>query len=341
MAWQGILGHDAVVDRLRRSIQMGRLPSTYLFVGPVGIGKRAFANKFAQALLCESSAADQLDPCGTCAACQQVMANSHPDFEVVAKPADKSFIPVELFIGDREHRMREGLCHRIALKPYRGGRKVAIIDDADYLNQEGANCLLKTLEEPPPRSVLILISSSEQRQLPTIRSRCQVVRFQPLDSESLVQLILDEGIAADRAAAERLAGLSHGSLEQARHWADETLAEFYGELLRQLASPAFQPAELARQTGSFVDQAGKDAPARRLRLKQTIERVADFYRQSMLFHSGAGSVVTAAETDVPDWLTAEAAADRLDRCLTAITQLDSNANQATLLDAWFDDLAPK
>ena len=78
--------------------------------------------------------------------------------------------------------MREGLCHDIALKPFRGGRKIAIIDDADYLNQEGANCLLKTLEEPPEKSVIILIGTSQQRQLPTIRSRCQIVRFAPLST---------------------------------------------------------------------------------------------------------------------------------------------------------------
>ncbi len=69
--------------------------------------------------------------------------------------------------------MREGLCHDIALKPFMGGRKVAIIDDADDLNEEGANCLLKTLEEPPPHSVLILIGTSAERQLPTIRSRAR------------------------------------------------------------------------------------------------------------------------------------------------------------------------
>ena len=73
--------------------------------------------------------------------------------------------------------MREGLCHDISLKPYSGRRKVAVIDDADYLNQEGANALLKTLEEPPPKSLLILIGTSEQRQLPTIRSRCRRLRW--------------------------------------------------------------------------------------------------------------------------------------------------------------------
>ena len=101
----------------------------------------------------------------------------------VARPPGKSFIPVDLFIGDREHRSQEGLCHRLSLRPASEKRRIAIIEDADFLNEEGANCLLKTLEEPPPGSVLILIGTSQQRQLPTIRSRCQVIRFRRLSDE--------------------------------------------------------------------------------------------------------------------------------------------------------------
>ena len=131
-----------------------------------------------------------LDPCGTCDSCLQVAARTHPDLLLVSKPADKSFIPLSTFIGDEARRMREGLCHDIALRPFMGGRRVAVIDDADYLNEEGANALLKTLEEPPPSSVLILIGTSADKQLPTIRSRSQIVRFRPLTAEHLEQLLL-------------------------------------------------------------------------------------------------------------------------------------------------------
>ncbi len=182
MVWQGIEGHDAIADRFRTALTHGRLASTFLFVGPAGIGKRTFALKLAQSLLCQAVPAEQLAPCGTCDSCIQVLAGTHPDLHLVCKPADKGFIPLAAFIGDDDHRMREGLCHAIALKPFMGGRRIAIIDDADYLNEEGANSLLKTLEEPPPRSVLILIATSLERQLPTIRSRCQTVRFGRLDA---------------------------------------------------------------------------------------------------------------------------------------------------------------
>src|SRR4029078_2428636 len=102
----------------------------------------------------------------------------------------------------------------IALKPYSGRRKVAIIDDADYLNKEGANCLLKTLEEPPPDSLLILIGTSEQRQLPTIRSRCQIVRFQPRAEGDVAELLVAHGLCADPAIARAAAAHADGSLER-------------------------------------------------------------------------------------------------------------------------------
>ncbi len=177
MAWQGIEGHDRVVERFRRALVRGRLASTYLFVGPAGVGKRRFAEKLAQALLCSRVAAREMAPCGTCDACVQAASLTHPDMYVLEKPPDRSSIPLAAFVGGDAHRMREGLCHDIALKPFMGGRKVAIIDDADWLNEESANALLKTLEEPPPDSVLILIGTAADKQLATIRSRSQIVRF--------------------------------------------------------------------------------------------------------------------------------------------------------------------
>ena len=149
MAWHGILGHDDVAARFRLGLERGRLASSFLFVGPPGIGKRRFAFGLSQVLLCGVRPEAAMDPCGTCPSCVQVRSLTHPDLEYVRKPDDKAFLPLELLIGDKEHRGRAGLCHRLALKPFMGGRKVAIIDDADFLNPEGANSLLKTLEEPP------------------------------------------------------------------------------------------------------------------------------------------------------------------------------------------------
>ena len=124
-----------------------------------------------QTLLCQIVAPVADGSLRSCPACQQVRAGTHPDVVRVDKPADRTFIPFALLIGEPDVRMREGFCHDVRIKPLMGQRKVAIIEDADFLNEEGANCLLKTLEEPPPGTLILLIGSSEQRQLPTIRSR--------------------------------------------------------------------------------------------------------------------------------------------------------------------------
>ena len=122
MPWN-IIGHDRQIERFRLAAQNRRLASTFLFVGPVGIGKRTFAQQLAAALLCQNTTTAALDPCGSCASCLQVAAGSHPDLHLVAKPPDKSMLPLELLIGDREHRMKAGLCYQMSLKPRAGKRK--------------------------------------------------------------------------------------------------------------------------------------------------------------------------------------------------------------------------
>jgi DNA polymerase-3 subunit delta' len=343
--WQGIEGHDEVVEQFRQSLARGRLASTYLFVGPQGVGKHAFAKKFAQTLLCLTHPPERLEPCGHCAGCLQVVAGTHPDLIVVAKPAEKSEIPVQLLIGAGERRMHEGLCHDISLKPFMGGRRVAIIDDADHLNEEGANCLLKTLEEPPPRSVIILVGTSADRQLPTIRSRSQIIRFRPLDEAVVASLLISEGVAANPAEAQQLAAYSDGSLAKACELADAELWKFRGELLKGLAEPRLDGVRLAKAVLAFVDEAGKEAPLRRARARQLVSFAADFYRQLVRRMNGATpstdrELATQVERAAGTWSAGdETAAACTERCLEALGHIDRNANQAVWIECWLDDLA--
>ena len=345
MTWQAIEGHDDVIEKLRRAVARNRLASSFLFCGPPGVGKRTFALRFAQALLCQSRPAADLDPCDTCPSCAMALAGTHPDIEVVAKPEDKAFLPVELFLGDLQHRGREGLCHWIALKPFLGRRRIAIIDDADLFNDAGANCLLKTLEEPPPQSVLILIGTSPARQLPTIRSRCQLIRFLPLAEETVARLLVSKGLVADPAEAARLARFSEGSLQQAIDLADPDLWSCRRTLLEQLSAAALDSVGLAKTISSFIDEAGKEAAARRARFRQVVAFAADFYRRLVHVRSDLPlpsdpelrGVLEAARQHFPG--DAIVAAACLERCLEALGQIDRNANQATLIEAWLDDLA--
>src|SRR3954464_12470122 len=242
--WHGIIGHDDVVDRFRRTLATGRLASTYLFVGPPGVGKRRFAIELAHSLLCTENDEATLEPCGRCESCRMFEAGNHPDLEVLKLPPDKSTLPIELFIGDLAHRNREGLCQRIGLRPFFGRRKVAIIDDADYFGIASANCLLKTLEEPPPSALLILIGTSPSRQLPTIRSRSQVVRFRALDVDTVANILVESGAVADRKLAMRAAELSEGSVERARQLADPALWSFRDQLSSALAATPIDSVRL-------------------------------------------------------------------------------------------------
>ncbi|HZZ28101.1 MAG TPA: DNA polymerase III subunit [Pirellulales bacterium] len=345
MAWLQLEGHDDVVAHFRAALAQERLASTFLFVGPEGIGKRSFAMRLAQALLCETRDERLLDPCGHCPACVQVLAGTNPDFLFVSRPPGKSFIPLGLLKGDEpDWPVHNSLLFNLALRPFRGRRKVAVIDDADYLNQEGANCLLKTLEEPPPHSVLILISTSADRQLPTIRSRAQLIRFQPLPESLVARLLVERGVATDADQARHLAAFSGGSLSRAAELSDPQLWTFRAALLQNLAESPFPSTALGQSLLKFVDEAGKEAPLRRVRLRWAIGFAAEFFRQ--LVHAFAGlppegdaeltkNVQRAVQSAT--W-NLESGADAAQRSLEALNHVDRNANQHTLVEAWLDDL---
>jgi DNA polymerase-3 subunit delta' len=343
MTWQSIRGHDRVLEMFRQAIAKGRLASTFLFVGPPGIGKRSFALKLAQSVLCERVPEAQLQPCGECPSCHQVASGNHPDLILISKPADKAFIPIKLLIGEDETRMREGLCYDLASKPYSGRRKIAIIDDADYLNREGANCLLKTLEEPPPSSLLILIGTSEQRQLPTIRSRCQIMRFQPLAASDVAALLMEKGLCSDPAVAQLAAERSEGSLERAALWLDESVREFRHTLLDMLCQPDIELQPAAKTVSQFVDAAGKEAAAKRQRLRLVISLAEEFYRAALVAtesgQQSQDSDLKKAVATATRWMAADAPATCLEICLDAYGHIDANVNQATFIEWWLDALA--
>ncbi|MCL2119236.1 MAG: DNA polymerase III subunit delta', partial [Planctomycetaceae bacterium] len=278
MTFQNITGHDRVAEQFRRAATRGRLAGSFLFVGPGGVGKRTFALATARSLLCQNRSPQDFDACGTCPACHQVDAGNHPDVYYVAKPEDKSELPLELLIGSKEQRGRSGVCYEISRKPYAGGYKIAIIDDADTLNTEGANALLKTLEEPPPHAILILIGTSAAKQLPTIRSRCKVIRFFPLPPTQLAQLLESQDAAGSPERALRLARNSDGGLELAKAFCDDSIDEIRETFYRELARGVTQSVPFAIRLNEFVDAAGKETILRRKRLRLLLMMALDFYR---------------------------------------------------------------
>jgi DNA polymerase-3 subunit delta' len=324
------------------------LASTFLFVGPAGIGKRTFALQLAQGLLCEKNADDSIDPCDQCPACQQVLASTHPDLIQVSRPPGKAFIPVELFIGDKEHRRQEGLCHDIGLKPFSGKRKIAIIDKADFLNVEGANSLLKTLEEPPANSILILIGTSEQQQLSTILSRSQIVRFSAL-SDSDVTTILQRIDLETELDAEQLAFAAGGSIERAKVLTQPEVFEFRSALMTRLASLDPAANGYSSEVLGFIDGAGKDSAAKRDRAVLAGDFAIDFYSAWLANLTSANqkladSSIIEAISMTPDSENSDIndIAQRVAQCVECTVSMQrkirANVMAANAVEMWLRDI---
>ena len=209
MTLAGVVGHDAAVARLRQAAADERPASAYLLLGPPGVGKRTLADAFAARLLCESPSRD--DACGTCRHCTRLAAGTHPDLHVVARDEDRRDIRIE--------QARE-LTRWLMLRPLMATRKVAIIDGAECLNEHGQNALLKTLEEPPGQAVLLLTAPAPGLVLPTVRSRCQLVRLGPLPAAAVATVLERRG--STHAEAEALAAEAEGSPGRALALADDT-----------------------------------------------------------------------------------------------------------------------
>lgn len=204
MRFRDVRGQDRVVDALQRSIATNRVAHAYLFEGVAGCGRRTTALALIASLFCQLPVAGEA--CGSCTSCKKLAAGNHPDLHLLQPLPDKRDISIE--------QIRE-LQQVLALRPYEAKRKACLIEPAERMSTGAANSLLKTLEEPPGHGLLILLTSQADLLLPTVRSRCQHLRFAPLGSDDLTALLIAQGTEPDIAAA--IAPLAEGSLEQARN----------------------------------------------------------------------------------------------------------------------------
>jgi len=180
------------------------VPHALLLVGPTGVGKTTLANNIARALLCQ--APDPADrPCGECRSCRAVDHGNHPDLHRLTPSGAGGVIP----IGGRDERGVRDLVSDLALLPVEGGYRLAIIEAAHRMTEDAQTAFLKTLEEPPARSVLILCADDEERLLPTVHSRCVRIRLGPVPRRDVQAIVVERGLA-DAAAAARYARVAGG-----------------------------------------------------------------------------------------------------------------------------------
>ncbi len=197
MALREVIGQESALRILRGAINRGRIASSYLFSGEEGVGKRFTAVSLAKALNCQNPV--QGDACGQCPSCRKMDAGTHLDFKVVEP--DGGQIKVE--------QIRE-IEEVLSLKPYEGGMKAVVVDQAELMNTFAANAFLKTLEEPAPDSLIILVSSNPDWLPMTIRSRCSRVNFTPLLPEASETVIRRALGPKNSEKADALAKLSMG-----------------------------------------------------------------------------------------------------------------------------------
>jgi len=238
-----VQGQVRAVAHLQRALRAERLASTWIFAGPPGVGKFTTALALAKTKLCDKPVSKRNNgqvalledgfeltlPCNVCESCRAVDAGSHPDVHVVTRQLIRyhdetgkskgTTLSIAVIRGEITGDPKEGKEAKIYKRSFRGKGKFFIIDQADLMDVPAQNALLKTLEEPPAESYLVLVTSSPQELLSTIRSRSQVVLFSELPDEMLLPALIGKGLSHED--AKLMARLARGSLGRAMAWADD------------------------------------------------------------------------------------------------------------------------
>ncbi|MFW6125790.1 MAG: ATP-binding protein [Chloroflexota bacterium] len=317
--WQ-IVGHEAAVGLLDRSLKNGRLAHAYLLVGPPHVGKMRLAKELAKALNC--SGEDR--PCGVCAQCRRIEGGSHADVQVIGVDA-KTEIGID--------QMRE-MQHCASLKPFEGRCRVFIVDGAEHLSREATNCLLKTLEEPPPAVQLMVLTANDRSVLPTVLSRCQRLELQPLPLAVVQKALVERsGIGPERAAM--LAHVSGGCLG----WAMAAVSD--DRILEERSEKLSALLRLHRADSLERFTCASDLAGRFLRDRESVYRVLSlwttWWRDLLLIKSGCSQFI--CNIDYGERLDEEAqsygmrqAKEFLNNLRQVKVQLEQNANPRLVLD---------
>lgn len=266
MAFEDILGNNRTKQILKKSLGRDRIPNSLLFYGPAGVGKRDTATVLAKAINCVNS---KDDACEVCTACKAIENNNYPDVMVISP--EKNVLKIE--------QMRE-MKQTAYLKPMVGRKRVFIIDQAEKMNEEAANSVLKILEEPPSFTHLILITHNPYLILPTIKSRCQELGFSQISKHDIQKVLVERGQEEKKARIISL--LVRGNLKQAINldWEDV-------QPLREKAWQLFNGVWSGKGISSFVkDYAFRRRESLEDEFVQVLEILSSFGRDMLLIKSG-------------------------------------------------------
>lgn len=264
MSFQEVVGQEAALAQLKKAFINKRISHAYCFAGPEGVGKKKTAFNFAKLLMCAH--VQNEEPCDHCPSCAKVNALNHPDVLVVAP--EGQFIKIDS--------IREA-CRRLNLKGFESSKKILIISEAQSLNEESSNALLKTLEEPSKDTVIILLTDTLKSILPTIRSRCQRIIFQALP-ESMLKKMLEAQFKLSDAEAIYLVRISMGRLGVALKYHEARLFERKNKILEDVLTPGV-PLDKLLATGSL------ERSEKNLKMDEMLCVLSSWFRDLMLAKS--------------------------------------------------------
>jgi DNA polymerase-3 subunit delta' len=320
-----MLGHEWAVDMLHQQVAHGEARHAYLFCGPPGLGRRTLALRLAQALNCTKTIAPGI-PCGVCRDCKQIEEMRHPDMNVI-QAVDEDGVSKEN--GTLKVDQVRAVQHSLSLRPYQAKYRVALFLRFQEANDNAANALLKTLEEAPAHAILLLTADTPEQLLPTIISRCEVLRLRALPISAIESDLLERGVDEER--ARLLAHISGGRPGYARRLVDDmTLLEKREERLNDLQT--LLPAPRVEKF-SYAEKLAKDKEV----MRQTIVIWLSYWRDVMLRVAGAESPLINVDRNMEieflagrlDLSTARRVVSDLE---SALEKMDKNVNSRLLAE---------
>ncbi len=336
-AFASIFGQDEAIAAIREAYLADRLPHGIIFAGPTGVGKATVARALAKLFLCEKPAADA--PCGKCESCRVFEAGNHPDHHVITKELiryhDKTGKSkgIELSINV----IRPELIERASRKAVMGRGKVFLIEQAEVMNANAQNAMLKTLEEPAGRTLIILLTDQPGALLPTVRSRCRTVRFAALDESLVTRELTRRGVAPDEAAdAARFAS---GSLGVAVKWIEDGVIGPALELAAMM--DALLEGRPADDLPGFFRRSADAYAARQLERDELLSKDQATREGLGLYLKIAAEQVRRRLSEATDPDAMETACGAIDALVQAETYLDANVNVGVIFQNLAAVLEPR
>ncbi len=363
MPLKDIFCQERAVSAIQSAFASDKVAHAYIFAGPDGVGKFTTAKEFAKLLLCKKPVekSNFTDSCGNCESCRLFDAGSHPDFEHVYKELIKftrdgkdKETPLEFPIDV----VREFVLEKVSQKPALSKRRVFILSEAEKLNNESQNCLLKVLEEPPAYCCIILVCTRPDKLLPTIRSRCQILRFGPIDEEKIIEILQQAGTGEKQAKffarfADGCLGLAcvysqlegaEANLYQTKNGVVDALANFeYKDALELAENLQKQSKELAAIWVKLAPSTSK-TDINRKAIKTILHVIICALHDAMLTNVAAGDAIV--NFDQPEQIKkiarrydAEQAAQKIAGCFKTLHWLESSVNERLIFEQLLLNLA--